>query len=497
MWKITIEDDEGKQTTLPLDHDEYGVGRGEANAIRLTDRNVSRKHAMLRKNGAAWALSDFESYNGTYVNGVRVTAPQDLAAGDVVQLGDYRLEVIDDASVKSSPDAALPSTDPASAPQQRPNRLVVIVGPTPGAEFPLSGDHLTVGRAEDATISINHASISRLHAELFALANGRYEVVDKDSANGVRINGVELKRGMLEAGDALELGDVRLRFVGAGKLFRAGSDKSQQLVAVSGYEAIAEAAPSPIVDGAPRPGMGKLVAVGVGVAAVLLVIVAAVALNSPGSSPSGATTGAAAAGDAAEALVAAAKALAAKGDLDAAHAKLKALPEASGAASDAAVADLEGRWADMMLQKAVESTDPAERRRLLREVTTAPNVPKDRRTKAISLMDSAPDPTPAEASVGSSPRASGAPVALTAAGSTSPVAMPAKSAELATPPAAAAAPLNDTEAKKKRLEPRVWSGKASLEEIAMLKALCSQLGDRACRDRASAMMKKKKQEGGN
>ncbi len=82
----------------------------------------------------------------------------------------------------------------------------MVVGPTPGAEFPLDGERLRSRRSEDATISIGHSSVSRLHAELIGLGSGRYEVVDKQSANGVRINGVELKRGLLEAGDALELG---------------------------------------------------------------------------------------------------------------------------------------------------------------------------------------------------------------------------------------------------------------------------------------------------
>jgi hypothetical protein len=53
------------------------------------------------------------------------------------------------------------------------------------------------------------------------------------------VNGVELKRGILEAGDALELGDVRLRFVGAGKVFRSGADQSQQLSAVGTFESVA------------------------------------------------------------------------------------------------------------------------------------------------------------------------------------------------------------------------------------------------------------------
>ena len=39
MWKLTIEDDEGKRTPLPLVRDEYTIGRGEENTVRLTERN--------------------------------------------------------------------------------------------------------------------------------------------------------------------------------------------------------------------------------------------------------------------------------------------------------------------------------------------------------------------------------------------------------------------------------------------------------------------------
>ena len=53
MFKLSIEDDEGKTTVVPLARDEMTVGRLEGNTIRLTERNVSRKHARLsRQNGA-------------------------------------------------------------------------------------------------------------------------------------------------------------------------------------------------------------------------------------------------------------------------------------------------------------------------------------------------------------------------------------------------------------------------------------------------------------
>src|SRR5512144_629596 len=104
MWKLTIEDDEGKQTVRPLAHDEYGLGRGEGNSIRLTDRNVSRKHAQLKKNGASWTINDLTSYNGTYVNGARVVGDQTINGGDVIQLGDYRIELVDESKVAPAPD---------------------------------------------------------------------------------------------------------------------------------------------------------------------------------------------------------------------------------------------------------------------------------------------------------------------------------------------------------------------------------------------------------
>src|SRR5690554_5515228 len=42
---------------------------------------------------------------------------------------------------------------------------------------------VTIGRATDCTIRSNRKSVSRHHAE-FRYSNGRFEVVDLDSANG-------------------------------------------------------------------------------------------------------------------------------------------------------------------------------------------------------------------------------------------------------------------------------------------------------------------------
>jgi ABC transport system ATP-binding/permease protein len=264
MWKLVIEDDEGKRMVVHLSRDEYGIGRKEGHAIRLTQRNVSRDHAFLRKgaNGSSdtYLLSDTDSYNGVFVNGVRLVDTQEMIHGDLIQVGDYRVLIQNEATeAQTVPDepeapgtpqkaaaAVAPSTEDLKSTVvpgrvrmtgafllQRPNRLVVLVGPNPGTEYPLDADRVVIGRAEDAAISINHNSVSRAHCEIHRLSEGRYEIIDKESQNGVRVNGRDATRGIIEAGDIIELGDVRVRFVGAGEVFVPNSTESQQLMAIT------------------------------------------------------------------------------------------------------------------------------------------------------------------------------------------------------------------------------------------------------------------------
>ena len=187
-------------------------------------------------------LEDLTSYNGVFVNGLRVAHSQNLTHGDLVQIGDYRIVLQDEAAADAPPPVLsndVKQTAPgapaaharASALLDRPNRLVMIVGPAPAAEFPLDRERMTIGRAEDATISVDHNSVSRIHCEVHALGDGRFEIVDKASSNGVRVNGADLRRGIVEPGDVIELGDVQFKFVGAGQIYRPA--EGQPLAALS------------------------------------------------------------------------------------------------------------------------------------------------------------------------------------------------------------------------------------------------------------------------
>src|SRR5258708_230405 len=93
MFKLIIQDDEGKTTVVPLIRDEITIGRKEGNTIRLTERNVSRRHARIVKQNGHVFVEDFDSYNGIRVNGSRIQGRVPVNESDRIQIGDYLLEL--------------------------------------------------------------------------------------------------------------------------------------------------------------------------------------------------------------------------------------------------------------------------------------------------------------------------------------------------------------------------------------------------------------------
>src|SRR5690349_21531871 len=91
--KLIIEDDEGRKTVVPLLRDEITIGRQEGNVVKLSERNVSRRHARLKKDNGSLVLEDLGSYNGVRVNGERISGPTKVKEGDLIEIGDYDLGV--------------------------------------------------------------------------------------------------------------------------------------------------------------------------------------------------------------------------------------------------------------------------------------------------------------------------------------------------------------------------------------------------------------------
>jgi pSer/pThr/pTyr-binding forkhead associated (FHA) protein len=276
MFQLVIQDDEGKTTVVPLIRDEITIGRKEGNTIRLTERNVSRRHARILRNNGEVHIEDLGSYNGIRVNNARIAERVSLRVSDQVQIGDYKLylkaeglEQTDEArtipldrvesqvptdamsSVVGGAPHAIPTTPspqliagqnriavadtdptgrsigPATAAAVAAmtatggyGRLVVLSSNFAGKEFELSRPQMIIGRTDENDIVINHRSISRNHAKVVREPEtGRYTISDLQSSNGVRVNGQDYGKVELRRGDVIDLGHVRLRFIEVGEDF--------------------------------------------------------------------------------------------------------------------------------------------------------------------------------------------------------------------------------------------------------------------------------------
>jgi hypothetical protein len=71
-----------------------------------------------------------------------------------------------------------------------------------------------IGRSTDNDVKLMNDSISSHHAEIHRKREGVFYIVDLNSSNGVYVNEKKITQIELHSGDILELGEVRLRFIG-------------------------------------------------------------------------------------------------------------------------------------------------------------------------------------------------------------------------------------------------------------------------------------------
>jgi pSer/pThr/pTyr-binding forkhead associated (FHA) protein len=77
-----------------LERERLTIGRSPDADIFLDDVTVSRRHAVLVRQGRGFAVEDLGSLNGTFVNRKRVDA-KTLEDGDEVQIGKYKLTFLE------------------------------------------------------------------------------------------------------------------------------------------------------------------------------------------------------------------------------------------------------------------------------------------------------------------------------------------------------------------------------------------------------------------
>jgi hypothetical protein len=86
----------GVDQRWPLDRPTLTIGRGPDNDLVFPDREISRHHCRIRREGRQYVLEDLGSKNGTVVNGEAIAGPRVLQDGDEIQIAPrFRLTFVD------------------------------------------------------------------------------------------------------------------------------------------------------------------------------------------------------------------------------------------------------------------------------------------------------------------------------------------------------------------------------------------------------------------
>ena len=100
----------------PINNKTILIGRSVTCEVFIDNLAVSRVHAEITHDGDKFIISDLNSGNGTYVNGICI-ATKDLKNGDLIRVGKHVLEFISkgDAVVRDSISAGDPNIDDYSS----------------------------------------------------------------------------------------------------------------------------------------------------------------------------------------------------------------------------------------------------------------------------------------------------------------------------------------------------------------------------------------------
>jgi pSer/pThr/pTyr-binding forkhead associated (FHA) protein len=115
--------------------DELVIGRNADGAGKLAeDGELSRSHARIALDGNGFcAIEDLGSTNGTFVNGLRISAPQTLSEGDTIELGGTTLVARTVPALHSPTTPQLATAQETPAPEAAPTPAPEPAAPEPDA----------------------------------------------------------------------------------------------------------------------------------------------------------------------------------------------------------------------------------------------------------------------------------------------------------------------------------------------------------------------------
>lgn len=226
----------GDWQELTLEDGEYLLGRaGDANVV-LDDEEVSRHHARLLVSGDSSRLVDNGSTNGTRLGNIRLEArkPYLLKPGQGFSIGPFSLEIVAPASTRLAAAPLMATMVQAEAALEAAVRVdagseTVFEADKSFVAMPvramnlISHERVTIGRALDNNVVLNHPLVSRYHAVIERMGT-RFRILDLRSSNGVFVNEKRIEReAFLKNFDQIRIGPYL--FVLAGQNLQQQAEK--------------------------------------------------------------------------------------------------------------------------------------------------------------------------------------------------------------------------------------------------------------------------------
>lgn len=194
--------------------EEVCIGRSRENHVVLPHPEVSRHHALIRKEGRHYVVVD-QSGRSLAVNEGNVAQVM-LKDKDVLHVGVYRL-IFESEIVPDNPSDTMtwePTFDlPGASVTQMGNakfELVVTSGPDEGKRIAIGQEIIRVGRSSRSDFPLADKTVSNLHLELEAGSIGVH-VRDMGSTNGTRVDGQTIQSLTVVLGSEIQIGNTTLK----------------------------------------------------------------------------------------------------------------------------------------------------------------------------------------------------------------------------------------------------------------------------------------------
>lgn len=202
---------EGPWQTYTLVEGEQFIGRGPTNQIILDSSCVSRCHAKIVLTGECVFITDLGSKNGVQYRGRQLPPQQavQISPLDSFQIDEFAFELVAGAASALGES----SQDSSTILDKNAVRMAGAYVATQWLNL-LGQERVSIGRAPDNQIVLDHPMVSRYHAVIERLGT-RCRLVNTHSANGVYVNGQLIETNTwLNPGDNIKIGPYPMQFTG-------------------------------------------------------------------------------------------------------------------------------------------------------------------------------------------------------------------------------------------------------------------------------------------